>query len=149
MRTLVRTLSGIATALVLTLALHPGSVQAQEQSQQSQQECTAQLNPTEVALGQPAVRIQAQLSGDVGAVSSLGTPENSGLALASPEDFAKEKMAREEGEQPEPIQMADQGNRAMVWLSTVGAQAGQHEVVLKGESGRCTAQLTVEDGSSS
>lgn len=147
MRTLVRTLSGITTALVLTLAFHPSAVQGQEQSEQSQQECTAQLNPTEIAPGQAAVQVRAQLSGDVGAISSLKTPEESGLSLASPEDFAKQKMAREEGEQPEPIQMADEGNGARVWLSTVGAQAGQHEVVLKGESGQCTARLTVEESS--
>lgn len=145
MRTLVRSVSAVATALLLTLALQPSSVQAQEQSQQ---ECSAQLSPTEVSSGEAAVRVQAQLSKDVGAVSSLKTPEGSGLSLASPEDFAREKMAREEGEQPEPIQMASQGNQARIWLNTVGAQAGQHEVVLQGKSGQCTAQLSVKGSSS-
>lgn len=145
MRSLVRALSGIVAAMALTLAFHPGPVQAQEQEGGAQQECTAELSPKQIAPGQAAVPVEARLSEDVGVVSSFRAAEESGLALASPEDFAKEKMTREEGEQPEPIQMADQGNRAQIWLNTAEAETGQHAVVLEGASGRCTAQLTVKE----
>lgn len=129
--------------------LTAGPAQAQQQSQESQQGCTAQLTPQEVAPGQSAVKLQAQLSQEVGAISSFMAANESGLALASPEDFAKENMSREEGEQPEPIQMAAQGNAAVVWLNTTSAEPGEHRVVLRGNSGKCAATLTVKESSGS
>lgn len=149
MNSTAQKLAGAMMAVALTFALQPGVVHAQEQSSGTQQECTAQLSPKQVAPGQDVVSLNAQLGRDIGTVNSFQAPDGSGVSLASPEDFGKQQMTREQGEEPRAIQMADQGNRARVWLNTVDAETGQHRVILEGDNGRCAAQLVVQEESGS
>lgn len=152
-------LSGLV-ALALSIALIPASVDAQEQQQakdqakeqaraQAQETCAAEVAPAAVQSGQAAVRVTATLPSDIGAVDEVHAPEESGLALAEPGDIPrKDEMAREgEGEPrtPEPVTTASGESQpvATVWLSTENATPGSYQVALKGETGKCTAELEV------
>lgn len=142
MRTLARGLLGAAVAVMFVAA--PSALHAQQQSEKTQESCTAEVTPAPIAPGQKAVAIQAELGQDIGAVTTLKAPEESGLALASPEDFGKQQMSQERGERTEPILMADEDNKARIWLNTADAKTGKHEVTLKGKTGTCTATVTVK-----
>lgn len=138
-------LNSLAGALLLALpfVLMPNGLGAQQA-----QACTAELSPQELDAGQSAVQVTANFSEDIGAVSGIQAAEGSGVTLTSPETLRQIQMAREEDEtdQPQPIEMAREGNRATLWLNLTEAQSGNHEVTVNGENGSCTGTITVEGG---
>lgn len=137
-------------ALALTVLLVPMTADAQEQTEeaaeQEQETCTAELNPNTVTPGEAAVRVQVTLSSSIGEIESVASGEEAGVGLAVPADIReKVEMAQEEGEQPQPIQMASEGQNALVWLSTAEASPGTHQVALESAEGQCTGEITVSE----
>lgn len=131
MNTLTRK-TGFALTLVAALAVVPVDVAAQE--------CEAQLTPSTVPAGEAAVEVTAQLSESVGAV--VGVEEADGqVSTALPTDVPRTEMAAEE--EPEAIQMSEDGQNVTVWLNTSQAEEGTYEVSFVGDMGTCTAELTV------
>lgn len=140
-------LSGLL-ALALTVLLVPMAADAQEQTEETaeQETCTAELNPSTVTPGEAAVRVQVALSSSIGEIESVVSGEEAGVRLADPADIQeKVGMAQEEGEQPQPVQMASEGQNALVWVSTAEASAGTHQVALQSEEGQCIGEITVEE----
>ncbi len=135
-----------ALVLALPFAASPQALTAQEQAEP--QQCTAEVLPLEVAAGQPAVRVAFTLSEDVGTISAIQAPEDTGILIAAPEDLPRQDMANPDTP-PKPIEMSrEDANVAVLWLNTNAAVPGTHEVSLTGENGSCVAHLTVTgDGS--
>lgn len=127
-----------ALFLTLVVALVPSTVSAQAQ-------CEAQLTPAEVPAGEAAFQVTAQISEDVGAISTVQPASESGLAMASPEDIPRADLAAGD-EAPRPVTMAMEGNSATIWLNSEEAQAGTYEVLLQGEAGSCIAEVSVAAG---
>lgn len=136
-------------ALALTVLLVPVTADAQEQAEEAaeQETCTAELNPSAVPPGEAAVRVQVNLASAIGEIESVVSGEEAGVSLADPADIReKVGMAQEEDEQPpQPVQMASEGQNALVWVSTAEASTGTHQVVLESEEGQCTAEITVSE----
>lgn len=134
-------------ALAAALAFAPATAHAQDTGMKAdaqQNACTAQVSPASVQVGQKAVQVEATLSQSVGVIKTVDAGD-SGIALASAADLPKSEMARSEKDgEPQPIQMAAEGNSATLWLNTSSAKAGDQHLTLQGEKGSCTAQLTVE-----
>lgn len=140
-------LSGLL-ALALTVLLVPMTADAQEQAEEAaeQETCTAELNPNTVTPGEAAVRVQVTLSSAIGEIESVVSGEEAGVNLADPTDIGeKVGMAQEEDEQPRPIQMASEGQNALVWVSTTEASEGTHQVALQSEEGQCIGEITVSE----
>ena len=136
----------LAGALALTIAFAPQALGAQEQQQEMERQCTAEVAPEAIQAGAPAVRLIAALSQTIGPVSGLEAPEASGISLASPEDLPRSEMANEgEESAPSPIELTGEQNRLTVWLNTEEANPGTHTVTFKGEAGTCQAQVTVAE----
>lgn len=138
-----------ALTLALFLVLAPDGLAAQEQQEQEMEpQCTAEVVPQQIQAGHPAVRVALTLSEAIGPVSGLEAPEASGLAVASPEDLPRSEMANEEAEEstPSPIELGAEGNRVTLWLNTAEAVPGTHAVTLTGEQGSCAAEVTVAEG---
>ncbi len=146
MRKLTKATFPVALAAVAAFAMAP-AVHAQDtgtKAEAEQNACTAQVNPASIQAGQKAVQVQATLSQSVGAITSVDAGE-SGLELAAASDLPKSEMSRSETDaEPQPIQMAAEGNSATLWFNTANAKPGQQHLTLKGEQGDCTAQVTVE-----
>lgn len=123
----------------------PDSAHAQQQ-EAVEQECTAEIDPTAVQVGQSAVSMEVRLSREIGEITDFTAPEGSGLALASPEDLAKTDMTREQtDEEPQPIQMStEEGGGATVWVNTAEASPGSYRVVFASGQAECAATLEVE-----
>jgi hypothetical protein len=131
-----------AAALVLAAA---APLQAQdlpvppaEPDQQAQ--CMATVTPAEVPAGQTAQRIEVSLSEPIGNVDAF---EASGLTLAAPEDLPRVPLAAGGDEPPTPIQMANEGTGATIWLNTSGAEPGDYEFALVGAEGQCQGSVTI------
>lgn len=130
----------IALALALAFVLVPQAAEAQEREEQPQDQCTAEVTSAAIPSGQAAVSVTVRLSTDVGEVTGLQAQE---LALASPDDLQPTEMARAEQDEPQPVEMAATGTEATVWVNTVDAASGAHDVILEGENGTCTGQIEV------
>jgi hypothetical protein len=139
--------SFLAVAL-LSFSFTPGVLAAQEEQPQEElqlEACTATQEPFEIETGQVAVPVTFTLSESIGVVSRLDAPEESGLSIAAVEDLPRTEMANPE-EQPEPIVMSvESPNVVTLWLSTANSAAGEHDVVLAGETGTCSARVAVKD----
>jgi hypothetical protein len=136
MQNLTRILGALAvTAAVMAV---PDGVSAQVD--ESAPACSAEVAPTEVAAGANAVRVTVTLSEDIGAVASIETSEDSGLALAAATDLPRVPLATE---QPSVITPAMGEHAWTVWVNTSESEPGTHEVTFIGPEGRCTADLTV------
>ncbi len=143
----MRTTSTLAAALTFALPLTfaPDTALAQEQATPPEEPiaCTAEANVEAVAPGEAATLVAFTLSENIGPVIGFEAPE-SGLVIASPEDLPRVDMANPE-EAPKPVQMSlEAENTAIVWLNSVDARAGTHEVWLISEGARCSATVTVD-----
>lgn len=140
-----------------------------EVKMEKQETCTVELAPAAVQVGQPAVRLIATLGSDIGDVSDIRASEESGIVLAQPAAIPRTETSREveveveadedevetetktetevEGEAPQPIVMVtgEEQPTATLWLSTENATPGTHEVVLKGESGKCKTEIEISE----
>lgn len=135
----------LAVPAVLALAFFAAPTSAVAQEYEAQEKCMASFQPAAIHAGQPAVALTADLSADIGAVTEIKAPEESGVmkaALADVEAVAMDVPA-EQVEEP-AVEMAAEGNQAEVWLSTVGASAGTYKVELTGDAGSCWGEITVE-----
>lgn len=140
---LTRTKHTVPVAMALAAVFAPGPQAAEAQEEAPEQECTVEVAPARVQVGQPAVAVTARLSADVGEIQNLESEEG-GLALATPEDLQRTEMARTaEGEAPEPVTMSSEGREAALWLNTEGVEAGTHAFTLAGENGVCSGQIEV------
>jgi len=140
----MRTLPGTGLAIVAALAiagLSPPTVSAQEAGQTAA--CTARVLPAEVRANNAAYRLAITLSRPIGNAITFEPARDSGITLAKPEDLPRAPMADESAPPPQPIGMANEGNRVTLWVSTVEAKAGTHAFTLIGPQGRCTGSLTV------
>jgi hypothetical protein len=145
MRSIIPRLVPAALLATVPLLLMPLAAAAQEVHAQ---ECTATLQPAEIEAGQAAVRLDAELTSDIGFVTGVEAPENSGVFLASDEELARVRvemaLPEEEGGKVEPIVMADDGRIATLWLTTAEARPGTYDVKLTGEDSQyCIAKVTV------
>jgi hypothetical protein len=130
-----------ALALALLITGTPRALVAQEETQP--QQCTATAAPTEVEAGQAAIRVTFTFSEEIGAVTELKAPEESGIKLAVPEDLPRQDMANPDLP-PKPIEMSQEGaSEAYIWLNTGEAVEGSYEIALTGAQGSCMAHLTV------
>ena len=127
MRTLPGTGLVIAAALAIA-GLSPPPVSAQETETTA---CTARVLPTEVQANNAAYRLAITLSQPIGDAITFEPAGESGLALAKPEDLPRAPMAAD-GPPPRPIEMANEGNRVTLWVSTVSAKPGTHAFTLTG-----------------
>jgi hypothetical protein len=82
------------------------------------------------------------LSESIGKEATFEPDEASGLELARAEDLRRVALANQ-GEPPRPIEMADDGKRVTVFLTTVSAQPGVHAFTVSGADGKCTGTLNV------
>lgn len=130
--------------LALPLALISDGLSAQEPEAAAPQ-CTAQVDPVEIAAGEAAIKVTAALSEAIGEISGLQVPEGSGIAIAAADAIPRAELANPDAEaqEPKPIEMAAESNAVTLWLSTADAAAGEYEVTLQGESSQCTAKITV------
>lgn len=135
----------VPAALLLALPLVLAeNVSAQEEAATEPEACTAVLTPSHVTSAATPVQISAALSEDIGFID-FQAPEESGLTVVEPENVPLEEMANEDrDEAPQPIVMAAEANTFLVWLNTENAQAGSYDVVLEGETGKCTTTIQVD-----
>lgn len=138
MRNSIQAFSLRTLLVLLPVAFIPGALSAQAQ-------CEAQLTPAEIPAGEAAVQVTAEFSEEVGAVTTVQAAGESGLAIASPEDIPRTELAAGD-EAPQPITMAMEGNSASIWLNSQQAQEGTYQLALQGDTGTCTAELTVAGG---
>lgn len=140
MQTLTRT-SGAMLTLAAAVALMPSSAEAQAPDT-SDQECTAQVSPSEVEAGSEAVQVTVTLSDSVGNVTDVEQDNADGITLASPADIPRTEMAA--GERPSsPIQMGSSETSWTLWLNTSEAEEGTHSVYFVAGQTRCEAELEV------
>lgn len=138
------TLSRSTTPVVLAvLALSAGAMDLAAQEAETPETCTATVVPTEIDAATAATSLSVTLSETIGAVEEFRPAEESGLAIAAPEDLPRVDMAQEEGETHRPIEMANEGNAVTIWLNSEAASAGTHEFTLVGSEGECTGSVTV------
>ena len=141
MQTLTKT--GLsALALVAALAIVPADITAQDQPLDAQQQCTAEIQPQQVAAGSNAVPVTITVSEPIGPVTGVNVDEESGISLAAASDLPRTEMAAGE-EQPQPIRMGEGENTWIVWLNLAEAQEGSHELSFTSTQGECTANLEV------
>lgn len=140
MQTLTKT--GLsALALMTALAVVPADVIAQDQPLEGPQ-CTAEVQPQQVAAGSNAVPVTITVSEPIGQVTGVNVAEDSGISLAAASDLPRTEMAAGE-EQPQPIRMGEGENTWIVWLNLANAQEGTHELTFTSTQGECTANLEV------
>ena len=106
-------------------------------------QCTGEVSPAEIPSGESAFRLTVALSSGIGAVTGVDAPEGSGLALAAPESIPRAEMANAT-EPAKPIELAADTNTATVWLTTADAKQGEVSLTLRGETGTCSATVTVK-----
>ena len=134
-------------ALAAGLALVTAApLQAQDAPVQAQAQCVATVTPTEVPAGEVAQRIMVSLSESIGNVTGFEAGEETGLTITAPADLPRVPLAAGGDEPPTPIQMANEGNGATIWLNTADAEPGEHEFSLVGADGECRGSLTVAAG---
>ncbi len=140
----MRTLKGLTALMALApLAFTSTPASAQEPATPAMQECTAQVQPSQVQSGQKAEQVSISLSSPIGNVTELTTANaDAGVKVADPADLPMSKMSSETTA-PKPIEMAAEANSLTIWLNTETAQPGTIEFTLKGENGSCTGTLEV------
>ena len=106
--------------------------------------CSMDMVPNELGAGVSVVEVRARLSRSVGRTLELRAPRESGIELSSRERlewlFAGED---EEGGAPQPIEAGRDARGATLWLNLLAANPGTHRLVLRGEGGACTGEVTV------
>lgn len=146
-----RTSSLLTSTLFLALGIvvAPTALDAQE-AEGAGEECSAAPTPSTIQSGRAVVGVIVSFPRDIGKVTTVETPEESELRLATPEDLQEVDLAagKEEGEAPRPIQMNGDENAATVWLNTSEAERGAHRLALKGEAGMCTAEIDIKGAES-
>lgn len=128
-------------ALVAALVALPAHVTAQQPAQQQQQACTADVTPAQLQVGAEATPLMITVSQAIGEVSGVEAGE-SGITLAEAGDLPRTPLAAPD-EAPRPIRMGDSETQWIVYLNTVEAEPGQHEITFRSDRGECTAQITV------
>lgn len=140
MKTLTRT-SGAMLSLAAAVALMPASADAQAVDT-SDQQCTAQVSPSEVEAGSQAVQVTVTLSDNIGNVTGVEQDNADGITLASVADIPRTEMAA--GERPSsPIQMGSSESSWTLWLNTSEAEEGTHSVYFVAGETRCAAEIDV------
>lgn len=132
--------NSVALALALAFLFVPQAAEAQEAEEQAREQCTVEVTPAAIPSGQTAVSVVARLTTDIGTVTGLQAQQ---LALASPDDLQPAEMARAQEDAPEPVEMAATGIEASLWVNTVDAASGVHDIILTGENGTCNGQIEV------
>lgn len=131
---------------VALLAVMPLALSAQDVEDVEIQQCVAELAPAVIDADEGDVQhFTARLSEDIGEITNVEAPAESGIAIATPNEELSEMAAPEEGEETEMADMATEGFSAALWLSAKDATPGTYEIVLQGENGTCAAQITVEN----
>lgn len=133
---------GLMAFMTLAIAgLAPVDVAAQDEPTEGPV-CTATVLPTEIYANNPAFRLSVSLSQPIGDNVTFEPTEDSGLRLAATENLPRLPMASGK-ETPRPIEMANEGNRLTLWVSTVSAKAGPHAFTLVGPEGTCTGRVVI------
>ncbi len=138
----------VAAAAMAAMALTPGISRAQQKGMTQASSCKANVMPMEIKKGAAATRLSVTLSKPIGTITDFTAPPRSGVTLASAQDLSKLDMSHSHGTQATAIQMAAQGNRATLWLSTSDATAGTYRFTLDGSNGHCSGRLEVAAGGS-
>lgn len=125
---------------VAPLALLVSTASAQEEEAGA---CTADLTPASIRVESPAVRVTARLSENIGEITAVDGPGESGVRLSTTAEL--ELMARAAEEEPEePIALSADGHTATLWLNTEDAEPGRHTITLEGETGTCTSDIAID-----
>lgn len=140
MRTLLH--PGATTLAALCLAAAVPSPAAAQSAGENGAPCLARAVPADVGIDTPASRLSIVLSAPIGSDITFVPGEGSNLALAKPQDLPRPTQEAG-GPSPKPIEVAAEGNRLTLWVSTVGVKEGAHEFTLKGSDRSCTARVTV------
>lgn len=121
------------------LAILASSASAQEEDGA----CKAELSPGSIRVESPAIRVTARLSRDIGEITALDGPDESGVRLSSTAEL--ELMAKTTDADPEdPVALSADGHTATLWLNTEDAEPGRYTITLEGETGACTSDITVD-----
>lgn len=131
---------------------------AQEPSDSGVAGCTVQVAARTLDAGLSAVQVWAYFDRDIGRVQNLHASEESGITLASP-DLLNRIRGGGDGrpESPDstgdrdsvpdrirPIAMGPEPRSARLWLDLFDARAGEHEITLEGDAGRCRGRIKVD-----
>lgn len=148
MRTLPR--SGLlAVAAMVSLAFAAVQLSAQQPARKPAQKpaqkeaCSTTVQPSTLPAGNAATQLSVALSRSIGHVNAFQAAKGSGLKLAAPADLPRVPMAQEGKQQHKPIEMANEGNSATLWINTKSAKAGAYDFTLVGSQGKCTGKVTV------
>lgn len=121
------------------LAILASSASAQEEDSA----CTAELSPASIRVESPAIRVTARLSLDIGEITAVDGPDESGVRLSSAAEL--DLMARAADADPEePVELSGDGHTATLWLNTEDAAPGRYTITLEGETGVCTSDITID-----
>ena len=131
----------LGVALAAALVMQPAHLDAQQPAQQ--QECTASLAPVELASGAEATLVTITVSQPIGEVIEVEATE-SGIRIAEVSALPMTPLAGPD-DSPAPIRMGDSDTQWLIYLNTVDAQPGSHELTFRSAEGTCTAQITVGD----
>lgn len=108
--------------------------------------CTAELSPASIRVESPAIRVTARLSADIGEITAVDGPDESGVRLSSTAEL--ELMARtadtDDTDTEEPVALSGDRQTATLWLNTEDATPGRYTIALEGETGVCTSDITID-----
>jgi hypothetical protein len=139
MQTLTRATGSMLT-LAAAVALMPSNANAQDIDSYDQ-ECTAQVSPSQIEAGSEAVRVTVTFSEGIGDVTDVEQENADGITLASAMDVPRTEMAADEA--PSPIEMGTDETTWTLWLNTTEAEEGTHEVYFVAGQNRCAAEVDV------
>lgn len=134
---------------------------AQEPAASGAPSCTVQVAARALDAGLSAVRVWVYFDRDIGRVQDLHASEESGITLASPDLLKRIRVGddgrREPPDVPDsagdrnsafdrirPIAMGPEPRSARLWLDLFDARAGEYEITLEGDAGRCRGRIKVD-----
>ena len=129
------------TAFAVALYAVPAGLAGQE-APRPRQPCTAEISPAALPAGSDAVRVMASLSEDVGVVRGVEGSEESGIAMASPDEMPRTELVTAGGEAG-PIQMGADENTWALWLNTAAARPGSHSIRIVADGGVCEGRVSI------
>ena len=144
--TTMRGIIPVALLAALPLALSADAASAQDAQDAEIQQCVAELTPAAIDASGVVQHVNARLSEDIGEITGIEAPAESGLAIATPDEVEMAEMSTEEAAEEEMADMATEGFSAALWLSAKDATPGTYQIVLQGENGTCATEVTVEEG---
>lgn len=143
----MQTFSRIASVITLAAALvsMPSNASAQSAADQEQEleACTAEISPSQVAVGSNATRVTIALSEIIGAVTGvLPSEEAKRITMSSETDMPRLGMTADEKGIP-TIEQGTNESSWIVWLNTSRAAEGMQMVTFVAGENHCVGELEI------